>query len=306
MKKYFVFFLSLFLFSACEKSKNIFLSEKEKPVVIIGNDKFYQKDIIEFMYFELPDLDPSTLKDKDFKKEILDEFVKHKLLVMEAKKLKVNIDKKTVKEIYKTFSADSTKLDNEKFEKLMEEKLLARKVLEEKIKSEIKISDEELKAYYEEFIKDKQSKIYYHIYQIVNEDKHKVEEAYNLLKSGKSFEEVAKLYSSGPEAENGGDMGVVDLENFPQVFEVVKHMKSNEISKILSSEYGYHILMLKEVVPGGKPSFEEVKDLLMEELIANKKDQYMEKYIKEKIKDVKVEVNPDFDFIADNSSVQQK
>lgn len=307
MKKYLICMLCVFIFGACEKSRDIFTSRNEKPVVVIGKDKYYQKDIIEFIYFELPDIDPSTLKDKDFKKEIINEFIKHKLLLMEAKKAKVTVDKKALKDIASKLTTNNApKVIDEKFEKLMEEKLLAQKFLEDKIKSEIKISEEELRAYYEEFIKTKQSKVYYHIYQIVNEDKHKIEEAYKLLKSGKRFEDVAKEYSSGPEAENGGDMGIVDIENFPPVFDLVKNLKPNEISKIVSSEYGYHIILLKETISSDKPSFEEIKDLLLDELIAEKKDQYLENYIKEKMKDVKVEISPDFDFTVDNSTTEQK
>lgn len=306
MMRYLVLLLSIFLLSSCEKSKNMFSFSKEKPVVIIGNEKYYQKDIIEFMYFELPDLDPNTLQDKDFKKEIINEFVKHKLLVMEAKSTKMNIDKKALKDIYKKLNSGNTKEIDEKFEKFMEEKLLAQKFLEEKLKAEIKVSDEELKSYYDEFIKNRQGKTYYHIYQIVNEDKQKIEEAYKLLKSGKSFEDVAKEYSIGPEAENGGDMGLVDLENFPPVFDIVKKMKPNELSKILNSEYGYHIIMLKGVAAAENPSFEEIKELLIDELIAAKKDQYLENYLKEKMKNVKVEINPDFDFTVDNTTVEQK
>lgn len=306
MKKYIILFFSILLLSACEKSKNIFSTSKEKPVVIIGNDKYYQKDIIEFIYFELPDLDLTTLKDKDFKQEIINEFIKHKLLVMDAKTTKINIDKKAIKDIYKKLNDGKPKEIEDKFEKFMEEKLLAQKFLEEKIKSEMKVSEEELKSYYDEFVKNRQGKVYYHIYQIVNEDKGRIEEAYKLLKSGKNFEEVAKEYSTAPEAENGGDMGMVDLENFPPVFDIVKKMKPNELSKIINSEYGYHIIMLKGTAAAENPSFEEIKDLLIDELIATKKDQYLENYLKEKMKNVKVEVNPDFDFSTDNTTVEQK
>ncbi|MGC8925229.1 MAG: peptidylprolyl isomerase [Calditerrivibrio sp.] len=307
MKKHLILMLCILIFGACEKSKDIFTSSSEKPVVVIGNDKYYQKDIIEFIYFELPDIDPSTLKDRDFKKQMINEFIKHKLLLMEAKKAKLTVDKKALMDIASKLTTNNApKGIDKKYEKLMEEKLLAKKFFEDKIKSEIKISEEELKSYYEEFVKTRQSKVYYHIYQIINEDKHKIEEAYKLLKSGKSFEDVAKEYSTGPEAENGGDMGIVDIENFPPVFDMVKNMKPNELSKIVTSEYGYHIILLKETISSDKPSFEEIKDLLLDELIAEKKDQYLENYLKEKMKDVKVEINPDFDFAVDNSTTEQK
>ncbi|MCX8083815.1 MAG: peptidyl-prolyl cis-trans isomerase [Calditerrivibrio sp.] len=308
MKKiYLILFAVSLLLTACEKAKTVITRSNEKPVVIIGNEKYYQKDIIEYIYFELPDIDLSSLNDNDFKQEILNSFIRHKLILLEAKKTKINIDKNMVKNLYNKLNPNQNSNEiNEKYEKFISEKILAQKFIEEKIKSEIKISDEELKEYYNEFIKSRTGKIYYHIYQIVNDDKQKIEEAAKLLKSGRSFEEVAKTYSTGPEAENGGDMGVIDLESFPPVFDIVMKMKPGDISKIISSEYGYHILLLKEIIPSENPSFEEIKDLLRDELLSTKWDQYLENYVKEKMKDVKIEINPNFNFIHDNSTNVKK
>lgn len=302
MIKKLLLILILISFSGCEKN-NIQFFNKEKPVVVIGDEKFYKKDIVEFIYFEIPDIDPNTMKDKDFKKEILNNFIKHKLLVMEAKKAKINIDKKLVKNLYKKLNnSDKSEELNADSEKMIEERLLAQKYLNDKLREYLKITDEELKLYYQEFIKNREGKTYYHLYQIVNEDKSKVEEAYKKLKSGEEFEDVAKLLSSGPEAENGGNMGIIDLENFPPVFDNIKKMKKGEISKIIPSEYGYHIFFLKDIVASENPPFEEVKDILYNELIEAKKDQFLEEFLKEIMKNVKIEINPDFNFIIDNST----
>lgn len=303
-----LFLIILVLLIACSCSKqDISIFNREKPVVVIGDEKFYKKDIVEFVFFEIPEVEPATLNDREFQKEILDSFIKHKLLVAEARKAKISLDKKLVKDVYKKLNNGNVDKDsNEASEKLMEEKLIAQKFLNSKLKDYLKITNEDLLAYYKEFIKSRTGKTYYHILQIVNEDKLKVEEAYKLIKSGKKFEDVAKEFSTGPEAENGGDMGVIDLENFPPVFDVIKHMKKGEMSKLISSEYGYHIFLLKDIILSENPSFEDVKEMLYDELIDAKKDQFLEEYLKEMMKNVKIEVNPDFDFNADNSTNSKK
>jgi parvulin-like peptidyl-prolyl isomerase len=304
MKKGLIFLMIFTLFYGCTK-QNIPFLKKEKPVVTIGEEKYYKKDIVEFVYFEMPEIDLETLKDKDFKKEVIDSFIKHKLLLAEAKKAKISLDKKIIKDVYAKLNKGSqSKEPDEVAEKLMEERLITQKFISTKLKETIKISDDELMNYYKEFIKNKDNKTYYHIFQIVNEDKNKVEEAYRLIREGKKFEDIAKEFSSGPEAENGGDMGVVDIENFPPVFDNIKKMKKGELSKIITSEYGYHIFLLKDVVTSEVPSFDEVKDMLYNELIEAKKDQFLEEYLKEIKKNVKVEVNTDFDFNTDNGAVR--
>ncbi len=77
-----------------------------------------------------------------------------------------------------------------------------------------------------------------------------VEEAYNLLKNGTPFEEVAKKYSNGLEAKRGGYLGFLSPKAlFPIHRKYVVDLEFNQISPIIESPLGFHIYQIVEPLP---------------------------------------------------------
>ncbi len=68
------------------------------------------------------------------------------------------------------------------------------------------------------------------------------------LENGEPFENLAKKYSDDPgSGSKGGDLGWVKRGTFVPKFEATAYtLKKNEISDIVESEYGYHIIQLLE------------------------------------------------------------
>jgi peptidyl-prolyl cis-trans isomerase C len=99
-----------------------------------------------------------------------------------------------------------------------------------------------------------------------NNVKAKMDEIVVALKSGASFEELAKARSQDPgSAVKGGDLGLVARGRMVKPFEdaAFSLTKPGELSGIVESQFGLHILKLEERKPAGIRSFEEVKDTLI-------------------------------------------
>ena len=63
------------------------------------------------------------------------------------------------------------------------------------------------------------------------------------LKDGKSFEELAKDFSICPSASRGGDLGEFPKGRMIPAFEkALLQLKENEISGIIRTQFGYHII----------------------------------------------------------------
>ncbi|WP_026258910.1 SurA N-terminal domain-containing protein [Uliginosibacterium gangwonense] len=75
------------------------------------------------------------------------------------------------------------------------------------------------------------------------------------------FAVIAKESSDDkPTAEKGGDMGFVGRDETVKPFEdALFKLKPKEISGLVESQYGYHIIMLNEVQGGSVKSFDEAK-----------------------------------------------
>jgi len=81
-------------------------------------------------------------------------------------------------------------------------------------------------------------------------------EALSQLRGGANFAQVAAQYSDAPDALQGGDLGWRDAGRLPTLFlDTVKRMKKGDVSDILKSANGFHILRLvdqrdKAAAPG--------------------------------------------------------
>ncbi len=68
------------------------------------------------------------------------------------------------------------------------------------------------------------------------------------LLSGAEFTDTAKSVSNGANAENGGDLGWRKLEDVPSLFvDHISDMKKNDISELIQSSSGFHIIMISDV-----------------------------------------------------------
>jgi parvulin-like peptidyl-prolyl isomerase len=100
----------------------------------------------------------------------------------------------------------------------------------------------------------------------------------NKLKAGEDFAELAKQYSEGPNASEGGSMGYVKKGDLlPDIESVVFNMKDGEVSDIIHTKLGYHIFKVDERRERQTLGLAEVKREVEEGV-------YREK-VKDKIKD---------------------
>ncbi|MEO6562507.1 MAG: SurA N-terminal domain-containing protein [Nitrosospira sp.] len=83
-----------------------------------------------------------------------------------------------------------------------------------------------------------------------------------------SFAELAKQHSQDPgSAANGGDLGFFARNMMVKPFEdVVFQMKPEEISGLVETDHGFHIIKLSEIKPAKLVSFNEVKSQIEEEV----------------------------------------
>jgi len=84
---------------------------------------------------------------------------------------------------------------------------------------------------------------------VVDEARRRIEEIERKLEAGEDFAELAREFSEGPSAKNGGSIGYVKLEdlNAPQFEAAVRQLTVGETSGPVLTEYGYHLIRLEDV-----------------------------------------------------------
>ncbi len=89
----------------------------------------------------------------------------------------------------------------------------------------------------------------------------KAEEIRQMAVAGKKdFAALAKEYSEGPSAEDGGELGSFSRgQMVPPFDEAVFSMQKGEISLPVKTRFGYHIILLEDITPAEVTPFADVK-----------------------------------------------
>jgi peptidyl-prolyl cis-trans isomerase D len=98
--------------------------------------------------------------------------------------------------------------------------------------------------------------------------KERAESVLKEARSGKDFADLAKTYSEGPSGKDGGDLGFFSEGQMTKSFEEVAfQMKKGEISDLVRTEFGYHIIKVEDIKEARIKSFEEVRDEIRKNLV---------------------------------------
>ncbi|MEB2283531.1 MAG: hypothetical protein B6D46_07155 [Polyangiaceae bacterium UTPRO1] len=95
----------------------------------------------------------------------------------------------------------------------------------------------------------------------------KAEEVQKLAAGGANFAKLAKAHSQGPAAEEGGDIGeVVPDEMQPEFAKAAKNLAPGEVSPLIVTPEGFHILKIEKTSGEAHRPLAEVSDEIKEKL----------------------------------------
>ncbi|HET6278258.1 MAG TPA: peptidylprolyl isomerase [Candidatus Polarisedimenticolia bacterium] len=166
--------------------------------------------------------------------------------------------------------------------------------VERKVAGDIDISDEELKAYYDAHPDEMTRQEGARIRQIVigvppdasveqrADARRRIENVLNALRAGGNFAELAAANSDGPEAQRGGESGFVTRGGnaLPAVERAALELQPGEISDIISTERGFHIIEVVERRAAGVIPFAEAKDRIRAKLTVHERQERIASYVK--------------------------
>ncbi len=110
--------------------------------------------------------------------------------------------------------------------------------------------------------------------------KARIEDLLGQIKDGADLAELAKANSVCPSAADGGDLGFFPRGQTTPPFEKVAfELEVEQVSDVVETEYGYHIIKVTGHMDAGVVSFEQAKEKIIEQLTQAKKDEFVRKYI---------------------------
>jgi peptidyl-prolyl cis-trans isomerase D len=129
----------------------------------------------------------------------------------------------------------------------------------------------------------------------------KADEILAKIQAGEDFAELAKTFSSDTfSAENGGDLGWFDKDGMDPALKDAAFSLANkgDVSGVIKSEFGYHIIKLTDIKPEQVTAFETVTEEITNKVKTFKAEERFYE-ISERIKDVAFEVPDNLDEVQD-------
>ena len=178
------------------------------------------------------------------KKEFLDEVIVDMLLYNEALRKKLDRDtdvKKVIKEA--------------------EKKILIARLLNEEIEEKIIVTEEDITAYYNANKEEFATPEVLRASHILVEREAEAKDILVGLSNKRNFEDLARARSIDPTSKIGGDIGYFTRHQLvPEFEEICFNMQVGEISDIVKTKFGYHIIKLTERKPPRVKELAQVRD----------------------------------------------
>lgn len=149
----------------------------------------------------------------------------------------------------------------------------------DKTNETITISEDEIREYFEDagerFSRDERRQASHILFlfgdnEIISEQK--AQEALNKLNEGEDFSALVLQYSDdGGTKEQGGNLGMLAKSQLPGALgDAVFAMNINEVSELVRTDFGFHIVQLNNIESDGQVPFETVRAELEMELKSQK------------------------------------
>ncbi len=277
---------------------------------------------------------PEQLKSdiEDRQKNTLRDLIDQSLLVQRGKDMGVNVEPEVIKkldqirtqnkidsmeDLEKAVSSQGTNWED--FKNNIRNGLLTQRVISNEVGSHLTIGKGEVEKFYNEhkqqFVRPEQVAL--REIEVSTQGKteaelpdlkKKAETALKRVKDGEDFGEIAKRFSDGSTAKQGGFLGVYKRGELSKELEdIVFKMKKNELTEIMDTKQGYLVLQVLERYEEGQQPLNKVENEIMDHLYSERMEPAMRQYLKTLREQSYVVIKPGYQDIAGggNSEIQE-
>jgi parvulin-like peptidyl-prolyl isomerase len=252
----------------------------QRPILIVNSEPISTRVLSERLAQTLRNRDPLSVKDpknlERSKREVTNNLIVETLTRQWAEKNQVQV---TAEELERRITSIRAEYRDEiSFRRMLAEENLAfdvwreslrRSLLEKKVFDTLtaqvpEANEAELKALYQANKDHFDRPPRVRLRQILLEREEDAQRVQEELSRGKKLEDLARQFSTAPEASQGGDTGWIEKGSL-DVFDVAFKMGVGQRSKILKSPFGWHIYEVLGKEGERELKFDQVREQLLRE-----------------------------------------
>lgn len=176
----------------------------------------------------------------------------------------------------------SQKLTEEQVRSDVRNQLISEEIYDE-VTEGIKISDQEIAAYYNKNKKQYEQAESREVRHILVAKKPLADRIRRQLVNGASFAALAKRYSTDPSSKSsGGKLTISRGQTVPPFDKAAFSLKKNQLSQPVKTTYGYHLIEpLSDVKPKKTTPLKDVKEQIRQQLLQQERQQEIAKWSKD-------------------------
>lgn len=277
------------------------LKINDKEISEAGLKRFFEDRLGEFA-------DASHLD--EIKSRLLEEFIEERLLLMEAEKSGITVTEEEVKSALAGLNPELGHRSvhrvspEDSFNQTLMDRLKIEKYLRAHVLRDVRVSEDDMRTYFRERARDPKPDEIVHVYEILVSSEDMAERILRLLKKSRpeSFYDLARFYSIAFSARQGGDLGFFKRGELPQEFEkVIFELRPGQLSRIVKTQYGFHIFYVKEKTSTKRRGFAEARDEILETLLSEKQKLAIANKVSDLKSKIKITIyrnNLDFNYTA--------
>ena len=233
---------------------------ENKVLAVISGSEITEKDL-NAIIMRYPEEQRAMFSSEMGKKQLLEQMISFELMNKLGKEMKLN-------------ETEEYKAGLEQLEKDLLTQMTINKVL-----SEVTVTDEDAKKYYEENKTQFDQPATVSAKHILVDNAELCSEVKERIENGElSFEDAAKEYSTCPSNAQGGSLGVFGRGMMvPEFEDAAFELELEKISEPVKTQFGYHLIKVDAKNEAKAASFDEVKDKIVQQLIQkNQEKKYMD------------------------------
>ena len=255
---------------------------------------------------------------KEQQKNLLRDLIDQQLLIARAKDMNISVEPDLIKRLDDVRkqnnlnsledlqkAVESSGIAWEDYKSQMRNSLLSQEVIRREVGSRMDIGAEEVKKYYdahtEEFNRPEQvelADIFLSTEKKTPEEITAIEKQANSLRdrivAGEDFATLAKRYSQGPTAQNGGDLGVYERGVLaPQIDEAVFKMDKGQLT-VIQAKTGYEVIKVIDHFQAGLQPLDKVENEITNRLYSVKMEPALREYLAQLREENYVMVKPGY------------
>jgi len=240
----------------------------------------------------------------DFKQRLLDNLINQKLIEQAAKDKGIKISdadiKKQIDQLKAGFKDEaqfkaalkSAGMTEAALTEQIRQQLMTQKLIESLAASE-KVTAADVKAYYDankaQFFQKASKRASHILFKV--EDKKKAEKVLAELKAGGDFATLAKTNSiDTATAAKGGDLGWPSVAYVPEFQAALDRLGKGEMSGLVQTPYGWHIIKVTDTRPGTQQTLAEVKAQIEQIIVQQRRADSYQKFLNDLRKKAKIDI----------------